>query len=97
MSEWAKGFLSGAFMVSSVSLFMTGHPVLGGLFAILGVVTMRPLLEGGKQKLAEYAHVGQVVSHEGSTTLIQSRHPQIELDALPVGTKVYINMEVNNE
>lgn len=36
--------------------------------------------------------VGAVREHNGSLMVIGALHPQIELDALPIGTKVYIRL-----
>ena len=51
------------------------------------------LLEAEKKRPRdEHFAVGEVREHNGSLMIIGALHPSIELDALPVGTKVYIKL-----
>jgi len=55
-------------------------------------------LEAENQQLRdEHFAAGEVREHNGSLTVIGALHPQIELDALPIGTKVYIKLALLQE
>jgi len=50
------------------------------------------LTEENARLKAGYFAVGEVREHNGSLMVVGSLHPSIELDALPIGTKVYISV-----